>query len=458
MLYRFIKKLAILAIKLFYNQIGIKNLRNIPGSDPIIFAANHPNTMMDPLLIGYATPRDMYFLAKSTLFKRPVTNWLLTKLRIIPVYRREESPDKMDKNVAMFERCYQLLEEGKCVLIFPEGTSLADRTLNRIKTGAARIGFGTEARNNFKSKVKIIPVGLNYSDVVRFRSDVYIRFGQPIDLTDFADVYHEDEVEAVHLVTQQIETALQKLTTTLKELDIEAIVIGLETIYKKELIVDQGMKIRDKNDDFAVTKGLIKAVEWFFEHQPDRVENLKKLLSRYLNNLEHLNLRDEFLSPTRRSVTLWRRIQAFLYLVLGFPFYIYGLINNYFPYQVPRWYTNRFAPVREWYAPMKLIAGTGVFICYYGLMITIVALLSGNTLITVIYALTLIPSGNFVLRYMKRAKKYQQHLRFISIFYKKRALIFKIIEQRMQLIGFLNDAKKDYMASIADEQKKIKKQ
>ena len=125
------------------------------------------------------------------------------------------------------------------------------------------------------------------------------------------------------------------------------------------------MKIRDKNDDFAVTKGLIKAVEWFFEHQPDRVENLKKLLSRYLNNLEDLNLRDEFLSPTRRSVTLGRRIQAFLYLVLGFPFYIYGLINNYFPYQVPRWYTNRFAPVLEWYAPMKLIAGTGVFICYY---------------------------------------------------------------------------------------------
>ncbi len=448
MLYRLIKLIAIRAIKLFYSRVNVKNLKYVPGDGPVIFAANHPNTMMDPLLIGYATPRNLHYLAKSTLFKRTFSSWFLTKVKIIPVYRREDAAEQMGKNVTTFEKCYQLLESGRSVLIFPEGISMTDRTLNRIKTGAARIGFGTEVRNDFQTGVKIIPVGLNYSDVVRFRSDVYIRFGQPIELAEYTEVFREDEVEAVHLVTQRIETALQKLTTTLQELDLEGIIEGLETIYKRELIVDVGLEIRDKNDDFAVTKGLIKAVEWFYEHQPERVENFKKLMSRYLNNLDHLDLKDEFLSPVRKSVNLWRRIWAFSYLILGFPFYIYGLINNYLPYQIPRWYTNRYVAKLEWYAPMKLIAGAGVFLCYYGLLITLVALLTGNAWIAIVYSITLIPSGNFVLNYMIRANKYRQHLKFISIFYKKRALIFNIIEQRMQLIGFLNDAKKDYLEYI----------
>ncbi|MFH1851867.1 MAG: lysophospholipid acyltransferase family protein [Candidatus Neomarinimicrobiota bacterium] len=445
MLYRFAKLLAVRAVKLFYHQVNLKNIENIPLSGPIIFTANHPNTMMDPLLIGFACSRGLHFLAKSTLFNRPLNKWFLDRLKIIPVYRRQDNPDEMDKNRLTFEHCYRLLEQGKCILIFPEGVSSVERTLNRIKTGAARIGFGAEERNDFQLGVKIIPVGLNYSDLIRFRSDVYIRFGKPIDLAAFRETYQEDQVEAVHLLTRQVETALEKLTTTLRELDLAAIVAGLESIYKRELIVDMGLKIRDKNDDFAVTKGLIKAVEWFYEHQPERVENFKKLLDRYLKNLDRLHLKDEFLAPADRRIGIWKRIQVFLFLVLGFPVYLLGLINNYLPYQVPRWYTNRFVSNKEWYAPMKLIAGAAVFLLYHGLLITLVALISDSTWITVLYGLTLIPSGNFVLRYVRKAQGYRQHLRFISVFYRKRILIYRIIEQRMQLIHFLNDAKNEYL-------------
>ncbi|NQU26928.1 MAG: 1-acyl-sn-glycerol-3-phosphate acyltransferase [Candidatus Marinimicrobia bacterium] len=456
MLYRIAKFIAFQAVKLFYRRVIIKNKRYLPKSGPVIFAANHPNTMMDPLLIGFACTRNLHFLAKSTLFGRPLVNSFLNRLKIIPVYRRQDNPDDMHKNVEVFEQCYRILDQGKCILIFPEGISLVDRILSPIKTGAARIGFGAAARAEFQNTISIIPVGINYSDVVRFRSDVYIRFGQPITLSDYADLYQSDEVEAIHQVTNLIETALKKLTTSLKENELINIVENLESIYKSELIVDQGYEIRDKNDEFSVTKGLINAVEWFYEHQPERVENFKKLLNGYLENLKRLNLSDEFLSPVARDRNLRQRIFAFLYLVFGFPIYIYGLINNYLPYQVPRWYTNKYISAKEWYAPMKLITGAAVYIIYYGILITAMALISKNTWLTIGYSLTLIPSGNFVLKYLKHAGRYRQHWQFLNIFYRKRAIIFKIINQRMKLIQYLDNAKNEYLQWISKNESQEK--
>ena len=59
------------------------------------------------------------------------------------------------------------------------------RVLEKIKTGAARIGLEAEARNEFSLNCCIIPIGISYSDLVRFRSDIMVRFGEPIFLKTF---------------------------------------------------------------------------------------------------------------------------------------------------------------------------------------------------------------------------------------------------------------------------------
>lgn len=233
MLYQITKAIAIYAVKTFFNRVIVKNRRYIPKSGPIIFAANHPNSMMDPLLVGYACKHRLHFLAKSTLFSRRLNKWFLSHLGLIPVYRRQDNPDEVQKNEEMFQACYDLLADKKCILIFPEGISIAERVLHKIKTGAARIGLGAEERHDFNLNSTIIPVGINYSDVVRFRSDVYVRFGKPISVNDYETLYRKDTYEAVNQLTRQIETALSKLTTTVKELDLETIVARLETIYKR---------------------------------------------------------------------------------------------------------------------------------------------------------------------------------------------------------------------------------
>ena len=158
--------------------------------------------------------------------------------------------------------------------------------------------------------MKIIPVGLSYSDVIRFRSDVFVRFGKPISLGDYQASFVVDEKQTVNNVTDEIEIALNKLTTNVNELEIADLVECLELIYKKELILEMGLELESKQDDFSVTRGLINAVEWYQDRYPEKVERFREVIAQYLDRLEALNIQESYLGPGGRELTLLNRITS----------------------------------------------------------------------------------------------------------------------------------------------------
>jgi len=445
LLYGLIRLISLAGVYTFFRRISSQHVNNIPTDTPVIFVSNHPNTMIDPLVVGTTCNRKLFFFAKSTLFNNFFSKWLLPKLQLVPVYRRQDDPSQTNKNQDTFEKGFQILKNNGAFLIFPEGVSTGERTLSKIKTGAARIGFGAMVKNDWALDITMIPVGLSYSNAIKFKSNVIVRYGSPISLKEFRDQYNLDEFNVVNQLTQQIETALTKLTTNVNDLASEEIVSALELIYKKELMTDLGLDLKNKSDDFSATKGLVNGVEWYFKNKPERVEEFKEKFQNYQNHLSLLKLKDEFLDPTNKSITLFKRIQIIAYLTLGFPIYLYGVINNIIPYKLPRLIAKQFARSKSEIAPTKLITGIGIFVIYYILEILIFSLVFNNQLLTIIYISSLIPSGNFVLSYIFRIRKYRQHLRFLTVFYQKRYLMYQIIEERQALIQFINKAKDEYI-------------
>ena len=445
MLYGLIRLISLAGVYTFFRRISSQHVNNIPTDTPVIFVSNHPNTMIDPLVVGTTCNRKLFFFAKSTLFNNFFSKWLLPKLQLVPVYRRQDDPSQTNKNQDTFEKGFQILKNNGAFLIFPEGVSTGERTLSKIKTGAARIGFGAMVKNDWALDITMIPVGLSYSNAIKFKSNVIVRYGSPISLKEFRDQYNLDEFNVVNQLTQQIETALTKLTTNVNDLASEEIVSALELIYKKELMTDLGLDLKNKSDDFSATKGLVNGVEWYFKNKPERVEEFKEKFQNYQNHLSLLKLKDEFLDPTNKSITLFERIQIIAYLTLGFPIYLYGVINNIIPYKLPRLIAKQFARSKSEIAPTKLITGIGIFVIYYILEILFFSLVFNNQLLTIIYISSLIPSGNFVLSYIFKIRKYRQHLRFLTIFYQKRYLMYQIIEERQALIKFINKAKDEYI-------------
>ncbi|SVA40101.1 uncharacterized protein METZ01_LOCUS92955 [marine metagenome] len=437
-----------MAIKLFFNQISIQNKQIVPNTSPIIFVANHPNFFMDPLIIGSYCPRQLYFFAKSTLFNSPLKKRILTRLNLVPVYRKIDDKENMGGNVNSFNKGYRILENNGAFLIFPEGISVGKRVLGKIKTGAARIGLEAELKNDFALNIVIIPIGLSYSDQVRFRSNIMIRFGSPIELSKFEKEYKTNEVETVKKVTLIIEKSLNNLTNYYQTDQIEDIVQGLELIYKMELMTELGMEVDNKNDDFIISKILTDAVQWYKDNEPALIIEFREKLNEYIDLLKQLDIRDEFLDPVRQEKRGWGKTKTILFLVIGSPLFIWGIITNYIPYILPRVLVEITNKDQSEEASWKLIYGFIFFVFYYAVSITFIWKLTQNIFLTILFISSLIPSGDFALYYSKNINKYKQHVKFLSIFYKKRSLIFEIIQRRIELLQFIEKSKNRYLQTI----------
>ena len=144
-----------------------------------MFVLNHPNSLVDPIFLLCLAPRPVCFLAKATLFKVPITGWLVRAAGSIPVERRQDPGADLTKNREMFGRVRTHLSAGGAVALFPEGTSHSDPRLKPMKTGAARIALGVAS----VPPLRIQPVGLFYTAKQAFRSAALVFYGEPFEVT-----------------------------------------------------------------------------------------------------------------------------------------------------------------------------------------------------------------------------------------------------------------------------------
>ena len=161
-------------LRLFFRRIEIVGLDDVPSDQPVIFAANHPNGLVDPLFILCFAPRPVSFLAKAPLFRYPIIGYLVRVLDAIPVYRKQDNTSGSNRET--FGRARDVLRRGGSIAIFPEGTTHSDSRLRELKTGAARIALGAEMES-----IAIVPTGIYYTAKQTFRSEALAWFGTPID-------------------------------------------------------------------------------------------------------------------------------------------------------------------------------------------------------------------------------------------------------------------------------------
>ena len=110
----------------------------------------------------------------------------------------------------------------------------------------------------------------------------------------------------------------------------------VETVYKSQLNQEIQLAEEPKEQDYLMTKGIVDAIQHFQEHDPTRLERFSPQISKYLKDLDRLELNDEVFAPknTKKGILSASLLTAF-YFLIGFPFFLYGLINNYIPYIIP---------------------------------------------------------------------------------------------------------------------------
>lgn len=109
----------------------VSGAEHIPSEGGVILASNHCS-FLDPPLVGIASRRAMWFLARKTLLDWPLLGPVFPSLNVIPVDR-----DGNDRTA--IKSIVQLLHQGEGVVLFPEGTRSPDGGLQAAKPGLGMI-------------------------------------------------------------------------------------------------------------------------------------------------------------------------------------------------------------------------------------------------------------------------------------------------------------------------------
>ena len=182
MLYRLLRGTAAIALRWYYADVAVQGGERVPRDGPLLILANHPNALIDPLLVGTAVSRPVLLTAKATLFERPALAWLLRAVGVVPLRRAKDElrdgaplPVTPERNAQAFALVTSALRACQVVLVFPEGISHDDAALAPLKSGAARMAL--QAHREGVAGIRLLPVGLVFEAKERPGSRVLVRIG-----------------------------------------------------------------------------------------------------------------------------------------------------------------------------------------------------------------------------------------------------------------------------------------
>ena len=445
--YRIVRRVARFWVWFLFKRVHAHHRERVPEGGALLLCVNHPNNLIDSVLVGAVMPRKVHYLATAALFRNPLLARFLLKAGAIPVYRKQDDPDKMDRNVEVFAACYRAFDEGRVVAIYPEGTTHAEARVQRIKTGAARIALGYEAEH--PGALRLVPVGLSFEARKSFNGRVLVSFGEPLAVAPYLPAYREDPVKAVEALTTAIQWAMEGQVVHVDRIDAADLVRAVEELYRGELVrelrAERGLA-ENQVDLVRLSRTIVDAVNHFKTHDPARVENLWQRIQGYRASLARYHVRDDAvrrrLEPPRVRARVWHSWEA----VIGLPFFLYGAIVNALPYFVPRWLAQGMAHKETDYATIRFLASVVAFPVFWGLEIWLVARGLGGTW-AALFALSLPLSGLVAFRYLRGAGRLGQVLRFSTFSLTHGQDARDLVAERQAIVADLDRAKTDYLTA-----------
>src|SRR5438128_5414137 len=382
----------------FFKSVDRRHPERVPDAGPTLLCINHPNNFIDSLLVGAAVRRKVHYLATAALFRNPLGARFLGACGAIPVYRRQDDPNKMDRNTDTFAECATALAEGRVIAIYPEGTTHAEARVQRIKTGAARIALAYEAER--PGELRLVPVGLTFDARKSFRGRVLVSFGPPVPVAPYRDAYRQDPVKAVEALTTAIQWAMEAEVVHVARIDATQLVRAVEGLYRDELageLAETGGVPPGRIDPIRISRSIVDAVSHFRARDPERVERLWQRIEGYRALLAEYHVKDEAVparaGPQRRA----RRIRLGWQAVVGLPLFAYGASVNLLPYWIPRWTARRMARKETDYATWRFLASVVAYPTFWGIEVWLVARVFGAAW-ALAFALSLPLSGAVAYR------------------------------------------------------------
>lgn len=432
-MYAVAKSLVRVALHWYYQQITVSGAERIPARGPVFLAANHPNALVDALVVGAVAGRRVHFTAKATIFAHPLVARFLLGLGAIPLRRASDEVRGATKepghvldptrNAASFEAVSNALAAGGAVVIFPEGKSHDDPRLAPVRTGLARMA--RQAVEDYGVReLQIIPIGLLFERKESPRSRILVQVGEPIRIDGAATM-------SVQTLTEVVQDRLLAVTLNFDTADdaerLQTVGATLAALLEPTPELEDGAT--PLAAQLAVMRRLERARRAITTRDPAvqdtlraRADALEQRVRVFRERLSSLGIDPHDLAiDVHARAGAWFAIRELVMGVVFLPVGVWGRITHALPLRLTRALALRNISSRDEPAMRTMVIGFVLVVLTYVAESAVVAALFGGWW-ALLFAVTLVPSASSDLRYGDRVRRARRRARAYRLFRVDRAL------------------------------------
>ncbi|MBQ5701733.1 MAG: 1-acyl-sn-glycerol-3-phosphate acyltransferase [Alistipes sp.] len=281
---------------LYFRKEHIIGLENVPADGtPVVVVSNHQNCLNDPLCVCLMlTDRRMNFLARANVFNNPIFNKALRAMGLLPAYRMShEGYAAVAKNRSTLEAAGEALTNGETVMLYPEAGHQDKRWLGMFRVTYLKMAFDAAEKMNFEQDVMILPSCNHYSNYFHARTDMLIKFGEPISLKPYYEQYKLAPRETMTTINQIVREKIQEMMLHIDDLDhYDQIDFLRDNGYGRKYAIDHGYKFRYLPSRLISDQKLVTALQNAQKEHPEQMEQIYSDTARLIEGEKRLKIRD----------------------------------------------------------------------------------------------------------------------------------------------------------------------
>lgn len=429
---------------------------------PTLLIANHPNALLDAVVIYVTARQPLRSVAKATLWQNPGLRPLMKLAGAVPIIRHqdkellEKSMPSVMKSHASNDDAMRFVAEALCrhsFVIYPEGRSHDEPAMAAFKTGGARMllraaqlvhetghephsedsetYYGDVNTSLFLApKIKTLgdlgfqPVGLYFQRKSSFRSGVVVHYGRRITI---GEVLSQEELaripeegmapDLVHKLTAAMDQSLRDL---LPEATDEASLEHVRSLASLLSTPHQKKSIRERYRNELILKNMVALAS---KRTDQEHESFLNNLSAYEEARKQAKLPDWMIRDLddnqktyRRSVRKSLFFGALFLPWISLPAFVGWLLYGWV-YRVVKFVSEKFAPDETELATHKLLIGmvlSGVVSALYAVIATAYVLGAGWYDLVILAPISPFLCGLLALKFNDAMRIYGPQWRWIS--------------------------------------------
>jgi 1-acyl-sn-glycerol-3-phosphate acyltransferase len=347
----------------------------------MIFAPNHRNALMDALAIALITPANITtsFLARADIFKNKKAAAFLRFAKIMPAFRIRDGYQNLSRNNEVFDECVDLLEQNQALCIMPEGNQEIKHKIRQLVKGIFRIAFAVQQKNTSNRPLQIIPVGLDYGDIIKFRKHLIINIGKPIDVSDYTEAYSQNQALAINEIRKELTARLKSLALHIEsDAYYDTILQASEFSYSK-ILKNRSMRINKLNKLHTQIQ-LADQLSELEKVSPEKMADLAIKCTELTEKMQADGIQSRNLYNRKDGKALIIRV---LGLFVTSPIFVLGFILNILPFGMPVFIRKQLKVEFEgFFSSIQFVLGLITFPLFYFIQsILVCSTLSVNMLV-----------------------------------------------------------------------------